>query len=202
LWAQASLASQTSYGATFLLTGTGVFGLDRAGVAAAVRQFYGTIGWHGWLLLKWQQIQTLAWPVDRFFGKFCAGGSVVTCLRMAQFASMLPSYGPAPWLVGAAAMLTGRDETGGAGAATRDLRRLAVACLLLLPVFIAVFNMPLVVPAVPYCLVLAPLLALLTWLPERQAVLGWTVVGIQAANLAVIWFADAWLVWRFDYGMP
>lgn len=206
LWAQASLASPTSYGETFLLTGTGAFGLDKAGVESAVRQFYATIGWHGWLLLKWKQIQELAWQADPFFAQFCAqfcaGGSGMTCLRMAQFTSLLPSYGPAPWLLGAAAMLTGRDETGGAGAAESDLRRLAVACLLLLPVFIAVFNLPLVVHHLPYTLVLAPLVALLTWLPERRAILGWTVVGIQAANLAVVWFAGAWMVWRFDYGMP
>ena len=46
------------------------------------------------------------------------------------------------------------------------------------------------------------LVASLTWLSERQAVLGRASVCIQAANLALIWFVGAWLVWRFDYGVP
>ena len=118
---------------------------------------------------------------------------------MAEFTSVIPAYGPAPWLLGATAMLPPR--AGIVGTATRDLRRLAVACSLLLPLFILVFSLPLVVHMLPYMMGLAPLIALLTWLPQTSTGLGWTTVGLQVANLAVVWFAGAWFVWRFDYGL-
>jgi uncharacterized membrane protein len=94
------------------------------------------------------------------------------------------------------------DAACSVGDATRDLRRLAVICVLFLPLLVMTFNLPMVVHHLPYMLVLTPLVALLTWLPQHRIVLGWSCVGVQAGNLAVIWFADAWAVWRFEYGLP
>lgn len=166
-----------------------------------VKRFYASLGWQGWLSLKWRQIQSLVWPVDPFFGRFCVGGSGITCLRVAQFAAVLPSYGPAPWLIGARALFLSRGDFSHVGEATGDLRRLALGCLLMWPVYIALFGLPMVVHHLPYALVLAPLVALLTWLPEREASFGRVAVGLQAANLAMIWFFGAWLIWSFIYGM-
>jgi len=202
-----ALERKTSYGMTFLLTGTGVFGLDGSGIRAAVQRFYAGLSWPALLELKRRQVESLAWTADPFFAGFCAGVSALGCARVTEFFALLPSLGPA-WLVLAArALLFLPRRRGGAGDAPegeviRDLRLLAPLSLATILVMIAVFNVPMVTPHIPYAVILGVLLGPLTFVPVlSSAGSRGAVLAVQIANLVLVWMIGAWWMWHMVIGV-
>jgi hypothetical protein len=204
---QDALAPKSSYGASFLLTGRGVFGLGRLQLQELVLNFYRGLSWQGWLHLKIEQLDTLFWPdANPFTASFGAGGSQLDCLRVAEFFCTLPALGIAPTMLAVRAMLPrGRQSTqslkGTEGEMTSDLRLFALICLALLPMLAVPFNDPFIVNHFPYTMLLGILAGGLTLISEPPDAWSRCAIILQVANLGLVWFFGAWVTWHFRFGL-
>jgi hypothetical protein len=200
---QASLASGTSYGTSFLLTGVGIFGLDSSQIQAAVIEFYSKLSVQAWLNLKLSQFATLLWPsADPFTASFCQNASWLACMRAAQFFSLIPAFGILPLALAIRAVMVrwqGRSELP-VGTVTSDLRLIAITSVAWSLALIGAMNNPAIVHVLPYPMVFGLLAGTLTLMPEKMDRASKALVSVQAISLSFVWFFGSWVYWVFEYG--
>jgi hypothetical protein len=187
-----SFGEKTSFGATYVLTGDGQFGLSGREVIDAVLAYYGNQTLASVAELRWSNFLKLFWP-SQAIGPAHYQLGLLPVLRLAQLWSVVPAMLiAAPCLLLLPGLRRPRSES-------PEAQDLVVALVLggaTLAALLVVAAMRPVVAVLPYTLLLAPLaLAALVADYGKRAVRG--LIALHVALFGLIWVAGSWWIWTF-----
>jgi hypothetical protein len=198
------LEHPSSWPITFLITGTGTFGLGGYGILDQAKTYYSQMTLEHWLAIKTKLLDDLVWIKEQFFARRLPHASVLTTIRTHEFFSLVPALGPgllASFLISIGCKCLPNTNLGaGPTANTETLQAImtfAGACILTILTMVLLFNMPMVVHHLPYGAVLGIMFALVCFAVQRPFLLN-TALIISVLNYAIVWLYGAWITWNID----
>jgi hypothetical protein len=200
MWYHDSFGERSSFGASYVLTGNGSFGLSRQQVMAAVYDFYGKIEFHSLLKLKWSQIATFAWPVGDYADAYLYENGVLPTFRFASFFAILPALSLFTLAIlphaGRLALYGTVDAL-----VARPLWSAMAICAAGYLALLVVAACPLIVHVLPYTLLITPLV--LAVVSADYASRGVTLLLAAHITLFVfVWVVDPWSYWTYRHFSP
>lgn len=194
-----SFGAQSSYGITFVLTGSGVFGLSKDEVVKMLTQYYSELTLRSYLVVKWEQVTTLVWPALGFAGVFDYEKSLLARLRIAGFFSALPALSIFPigvLLIKKFQLEKPRYDV----LCLRDGAIITAATVLALLVGSA---FPFLVHHLPYAFLLSIILSA-TLMANYDVYAVRVLVAIHVVAFLIVWPIGSWWIWstHFASGAP
>jgi hypothetical protein len=187
-----SFGEKTSFGATYVLTGDGEFGLSGRQIIDSVLAYYGKQTIASVAGLRWSNFLKLFWPGDAIgFDQYEMG--LLATLRIAQLWSVVPAM-----LIAVPCLLL-LPPLRRPWSQSPEIPILMVALGLggvtLAALLIVAINGP-IVAIVPYTVLLAPMaLAVLVADYDKRAVRG--LIALHVAFFALSWVVGPWWLWTF-----
>lgn len=194
-----AFGAQSSFGMTFVLMGSGIFGLSSSELIATLLKFYGEMSPARYLAVKWDQIITVFWPAVGFAGDFDYESSILARLRMAGFFSVLPAFSLFPLLI----LLVPQWRTRPVPQDQRLLSGAAIIGSLTAGSLLIISAFPFLVHHLPY----AFMLSVVMWSTLRANFELPTVrvlAGLHVGIFVLVWPIGTWWIWssHFPSGSP
>jgi hypothetical protein len=195
----------TSWPSTYVLTGSGTFGLSPHEIIEKIYAFYAGTTLQNWITLKIGLLTDLVWIEEQFFARVIPGASFLGAIRTRECFSLLPALGPGLMIALLVAMscqhlrfLRCEERQSAIDAAMLNTVMIfAVSCLMAILTMVLFFNMPMIIPHVPYGAILGILLALACMALQRPILFN-IAVSISVLNCAIVWFGGAWYTWYVE----
>lgn len=184
-----SYGDKTSFGISFVLTGSGIFGLTKQQLIELLHSHYNKMTLEAFFALKWQQFTTLLWPT---FKEIYYEKDILSQLRIAQLHSAIPSI-----LVFTPIVMLCKKFWIKGGASVEGVRGISTSLMIsALTVFIMLMlsGLPFIVAHLPYSFFISALLFVVLVADYKSKTVN-ALIAIHTFTFFVVWIMGPWWFW-------